>query len=418
MSETRTDSAPEAPAPAEVDPRLLVEQEGLRGYATATLRRVRNGELGALPVVIGVLIIWTYFDIQNGRFLSAQNLSNLMLQLVSTGLIALGVVFVLLLGEIDLSVGVVSGLTGSVLAVLNVGHHWGAVAAIIAALVVGAAIGLFQGSVFIRFGVPSFVVTLAGLIAWQGVQLRVLGEKGTINLDFNGGVAKITNTYLTNASGWLIGIILAVLFVGGQLYEHRQRTRNALRPRPVTEIAVRSVVVAACILVAVLVLNRYRGVPLAVVIFVAFVVVYDLVIRRTRYGRHILAVGGNAEAARRAGISVDGIRLSVFVLASTMAAVGGVFAASRAISVTQSSGGSDVLLNVIAAAVIGGTSLFGGRGSAYSALLGMLVIQSISNGLDLLGESAPTKFIITGAVLLLAAIVDAVARRGRQAAGR
>ncbi|MEP6462875.1 MAG: sugar ABC transporter permease [Frankiaceae bacterium] len=419
MTGTSPEGTPtEALSAAEVDPRLIVQEQGLRGYFTAFTRKVSGGELGSLPVVIGLIVIWSFLQSQNSRFLSAENLTNLSSQMVATGTISVGIVLVLLLGEIDLSVGVVSGLAGAVLVVLNVNHGMGPVQAIVLALIVGLAIGAFQGFVFTRFGVPSFVVTLAGLIGWQGVQLDVLGAKGTVNLPFDGGVAKLANTYLSSGISWVLAILAIVGYAAAQLAEIRSRTRAGLRPRPMSELILRTAVVAASLAVAVAVLNSFQGVPLSLLIFLVFVVVFDLVIKKTTYGRHVLAVGGNEEAARRAGISVSRIRLSVFILASTMAAAGGVLAASRALSVGQSSGGGDVLLNAIAAAVIGGTSLFGGRGSAYSALLGILVIQSISNGLDLLNKASSTKFIITGAVLLIAVIVDALARRGRQARGR
>src|SRR5664280_1615854 len=292
--------------------------------------------------------------------------------------------------------------------VLNVKHGYGAVTAVLLALLAGAAIGAFHGFVFTRFGVPAFVVTLAGLI----------GKEGTINLQYGKGISKLTSTFFSPAIGWGLVIVVAVGYTLVQLNEYRARTRAGLLPRPMVEIIVRSAVVSAALLAAVAVLNQDRGLPLALLIFFTLVVLFDLMIKRTRYGRHILAVGGNIEAARRAGISVSGIRLSVFIIASTMAAAGGVLAASRLIAVNQSSGGGDVLLNAIAAAGIGGTSLFGGRGSAYSALLGMLVIQSISNGMDLLGKSTPVKFMITGAVLLAAVILDSLSRRGRQSSGR
>jgi D-xylose transport system permease protein len=404
--------------PAELDPRLIIQEEGIRGYWTAFKRKISGGELGSLPVVIGLIVIWSFLQSQNGRFLSAENLTNLSAQMAATGTISVGIVLVLLLGEIDLSVGVVSGLAGAVLVVLNVNHGMGPVEAIVLALLVGVAIGLFQGFVFTRFGVPSFVVTLAGLIGWGGVQLDVLGAQGTVNLPFGGGVAKLANTYLSDVVGWTLAILAIAGYALAQLAEVRSRSRAGLRPRPTSELVLRTVVVAAALAVAVAVLNNFQGVPVNLLIFLVFVVVFDIVIKKTTYGRHVLAVGGNEEAARRAGISVSRIRLSVFVLASTMAAAGGVLAASRGLSVGQSSGGGDVLLNAIAAAVIGGTSLFGGRGTAYSALLGILVIQSISNGLDLLNKASSTKFIITGAVLLIAVIVDALARRGRQARGR
>jgi D-xylose transport system permease protein len=404
--------------PAELDPRLIIQEEGIRGYWTAFKRKISGGELGSLPVVIGLIVIWSFLQSQNSRFLSAENLTNLSAQMAATGTISVGIVLVLLLGEIDLSVGVVSGLAGAVLVVLNVNHGMSPVEAIVLALLVGAAIGLFQGFVFTRFGVPSFVVTLAGLIGWQGVQLDVLGAQGTVNLPFGGGVAKLANTYLSDVVGWAVAILAIAGYALAQLAEVRSRSRAGLRPRPTSEVVLRTVVVAAALAIAVAVLNNFKGVPANLLIFLVFVVVFDIVIKKTTYGRHVLAVGGNEEAARRAGISVSRIRLSVFVLASTMAAAGGVLAASYALSVGQSTGSGDVLLNAIAAAVIGGTSLFGGRGTAYSALLGILVIQSISNGLDLLNKASSTKFIITGAVLLIAVIVDALARRGRQARGR
>ena len=407
-----------APQPAELDPRLLVQGAGIGGYLTVLRRRITGGELGSLPVIVGLIVIWAIFQTQNSNFLTPGNITNLMLQLAATGTISVGIVLILLLGEIDLSVGSVSGLCASIMVVLNVKHGYGAVTAVLLALVAGAAIGAFHGLVFTRFGVPAFVVTLAGLIGWQGAQLQVLGKEGTINLQYGKGISKLTSTFFSPAIGWGLVIVVAVGYTLVQLNEYRARTRAGLRPRPMVEIIVRSAVVSAALLAAVAVLNQDRGLPLALLIFFTLVVLFDLMIKRTRYGRHILAVGGNIEAARRAGISVSGIRLSVFIIASTMAAAGGVLAASRLIAVNQSSGSGDVLLNAIAAAVIGGTSLFGGRGSAYSALLGMLVIQSISNGMDLLGKSTPVKFMITGAVLLAAVILDSLSRRGRQSSGR
>lgn len=425
---TEQDSAPpsvpptkanrSAPQPAELDPRLLVQGAGIGGYLTVLRRRITGGELGSLPVIIGLVVIWAIFQTQNSNFLTPGNITNLMLQLAATGTISVGIVLILLLGEIDLSVGSVSGLCASIMVVLNVKHGYGAVTAVLLALLAGAAIGAFHGFVFTRFGVPAFVVTLAGLIGWQGAQLQVLGKEGTINLQYGKGISKLTSTFFSPAVGWGLVIVVAVGYTLVQLNEYRARTRAGLLPRPMVEIIVRSAVVSAALLAAVAVLNQDRGLPLALLIFFTLVVLFDLMIKRTRYGRHILAVGGNIEAARRAGISVSGIRLSVFIIASTMAAAGGVLAASRLIAVNQSSGSGDVLLNAIAAAVIGGTSLFGGRGSAYSALLGMLVIQSISNGMDLLGKSTPVKFMITGAVLLAAVILDSLSRRGRQSSGR
>lgn len=402
---------------AELDPRLLVDEQGIRGYATAFRRRITSGELGSLPVVVGLVVIWLTFYLKEPRFLSAQNLSNLSLQMCATGLISVGIVMVLLLGEVDLSVGSVSGLTSAVMATQILRHNTNEYLAILMALLVGAVIGAFHGSVFAKFGVPSFVVTLAGLIAWQGAQLRVLGADGTVTLP-NGPVQSLTSAFYPHGAGWAIAVVCIALYAGAQLWEVHARTVAGLRPRPRVEIVFRVAVVAVALAVAVSVLNHYRGVPFALVLFVAVVVLFDIMIRRTRYGRHVLAVGGNIEAARRAGIGVSFIRISVFSIAGLMAAAGGLVAASRISSVSQSSGGSDTLLNAIAAAVIGGTSLFGGRGSSYSALLGILVIQSIANGMALLGLESSTQFMITGGVLLAAVTIDALGRRGRAASGR
>jgi D-xylose transport system permease protein len=401
-----------------VDPRLLVRQQGLAGYVELFKRRVRGGELGALPVIVGLAVIWTVFYVQEPRFLSAQNLTNLVLQITAVGTIAVGIVLVLLLGEIDLSVGSVSGLCACVLAVLNIKQGLPVVPALILAILVGSVIGLLQGLVFTRFGVPSFVVTLAGLIGWQGLQLAVLGKTGTINFLFDGGVAKLTNTFFPDWVGYVVVLLAVAAYALSALVDARRRAAAGLLNAPTSDIVLRAGGLFLLLLAAVLVLNSDRGTPLALLIFVGFVVIFDLVTRRTRYGRYIFAVGGNVEAARRAGINVNLIRVSVFTLASTLAAVGGILAASRLLAASQSSGGGETLLNAIAAAVIGGTSLFGGRGTTYSALLGILVIGSIANGMDLLGLESAIKFMITGAVLLAAVVVDALSRRGRAAHGR
>jgi D-xylose transport system permease protein len=289
--------------------------------------------------------------------------------------------------------------------------------ALLAGLGTGVVIGLFQGFVITRLHVPAFVVTLAGFIGWQGVLLQVLGTTGTVNLQPN-VITQLTTTFFSHAVGWVIAVVAVVIYLGAQLLEFRRRRAAGLRPRPPQIIAFRTAVTAVPLLVAVAVVNRDRGLPLAAVILVGFVLLFDIITTRTTYGRHIFAVGGNPEAARRAGINVRNIQLSVFVLASTLAAAGGILGASRLIAVNQSSGGGDLLLNAIAAAVIGGTSLFGGRGSVWAALLGSLVIGSISNGMDLLAYSSAVKFMVTGGVLLAAVLVDAIARRQRQAAGR
>jgi D-xylose transport system permease protein len=401
-----------------VDPRLMLRERGLRGYFDVFVRRMKAGELGSIPVAVGLVVIWVVFQSLDDRFLSAANLSNLVQQMSAVGIISIGIVLVLLLGEIDLSVGSVSGLTSAILAVLNINHGWATVPAIGAALAAGLLIGLLHGLFFAKVGVPAFVVTLAGLIGWQGLQLTVLGDQGTINFPFNGGVAKLANTYYTPEVGYGLVALVIIGYVLSMLLSARRRARAQLPARPLSETVLRAVLLGLALVVVVYVMNKARGLPLALVIFGGLVILFDLILRRTLYGRYVFAVGGNPEAARRAGINVDMIRITVFMLASMMAAAGGVMAASRLYAVNQSSGGSDVLLNAIAAAVIGGTSLFGGRGSTYAALLGILVIQSITNGMLLLNLGTDVRFMITGAVLLLAVTVDAVARKGRAASGR
>ena len=402
---------------SDLDPRLITEQPGLAGAVSGFRRRLAQGELGALPVVLGIAIIWLIFWIANDRFLTPGNLTNLVLQTAATGTISLGVVLVLLLGEIDLSVGAVSGVCAAIMAVLNVKHGVPGWLAILAGLATGAAIGAFQGFWTTRFRIPAFVVTLAGLLAWTGALLFVLGSTGTVNIS-DTTITGLANTFFIPLDAWLLAVVVIAVYAGGKLWERRRRTEAGLPVQPLPAVITRIVILAVAALVTAAVLSAARGLPLALIIFVGLVAVIDQLIRRTRFGRHVLAVGGNPEAARRAGIQVDNVRLVVFTLASTLAAAGGLLAAARLFAVNQSSGASDTLLNSIAAAVIGGTSLFGGRGSAYSALLGGLAIFSIDNGMNLLGVQSSTKFMVTGGVLLLAATVDALSRRGRQAAGR
>jgi D-xylose transport system permease protein len=380
-------------------------------------RSLAEGELVAVRVVIMLAVIWVIFQAQNDRFLSAENLTNLTLQIAAIGLISTGVVLVLLLGEIDLSVGAVSGLCAGVMAVLTVKHGWPPVAGIGAALALGALIGTFNGFMVTRFGIPSFVVTLAGSLAWTGALLWVLGDTGTINLP-NDIITDLAGTFY----GTGVAIAVGVLGVGGfaaiSLRREARRRKAGLESRGVTWLLVSCGVVGLAFAVAIYIFAQDRGLPLAVVILVGTVMLFAAITEHTMWGRHLYAVGGNIEAARRAGIAIDRVRVIVFALASMMAAAGGVMAASRLYAVNQSSGASDTLLLAIAGPVIAGTSLFGGRGTVWSALLGALVIGSISNGIDLLGLSSDVRFMITGAVLLVAVTIDALARRRRQQAGR
>jgi D-xylose transport system permease protein len=392
-------------------------EAGASSARAETLRRFIQGDLASLRVVLGLAVIWAIFQLQNDRFLSAENLTNLMLQITAIGLISIGVVFVLLLGEIDLSVGAVSGLAAAVVAVLNVKHGWSPYLAIAAGVLVGMAIGLLQGALFSRFGVPSFVVTLAGLLAWQGALLQVLGSTGSININ-DPKITGLANTFYSDAFGWILAVAVIAVYAGVVLIGHRRRMATGLGGEGLLSQVVKLALVAIAAIVTVAVLNSDRGVPLALLILLAFVVGMEYVAKRTRFGRHVYAVGGNVEAARRAGIPIDRIRVTVFAIAGTMAAIGGILAASRLLAVNQNSGGSELLLLAIAGPVIAGTSLFGGRGAVWTALLGALVIGSISNGMDLLALSSAVKFMVTGGVLLIAVVVDAIARSQRRAVGR
>ena len=405
MSSTPEQAA--APLPEEVKPPAWLE----------VLRRFVQGDLASLRVFVVLAVIWAIFQIENSHFLTAQNLTNLFLQITAVGLISVGVVYVLLLGEIDLSVGAVSGLAAAIMAVLNVKHGWSPYTAIAAGVVAGLVIGLVQGFFFTQFGIPSFVVTLAGLLVWQGALLKVLGSTGTVNVT-DGKITGLANHFYSDTVGWIVAAIVIAIYAGGTLLAWRRRVTAGLADQQLAGPSIRSVLAAAAAIAAIAVVNNDRGLPLAVLILLAFVGGMEYVATRTRFGRHVFAVGGNAEAARRAGIRINAMRITVFGIAGTMAAIGGILAASRLLAVNQNSGGSDLLLLAIAGPVIAGTSLFGGRGSVWTALLGALVIGSISNGMDLLALESSVKFMVTGGVLLAAVIIDALARRQRQAAGR
>jgi D-xylose transport system permease protein len=379
-------------------------------------RRVSQGDVGSLPVIAGLILIWLVFDYLNPNFLSPRNLTNLVVQIADIGIVSTGIVLVLLLGEIDLSVGSVYGLGSAVMAVLSVKNGWPAAPAIAAGILTGTAIGTFHGFFFTRFKIPSFVVTLAGLLTWFGAQLHVLGETGTINMN-DQTIQELAGRFFSATVGWALAIVV-VLWLAVDLYVRRRRRAAAgLQQTGLIGDIAKFIAVSAVVLGATVVFASDRGVPLALLIVLAFVVGFDVITTRTRFGRHIFAVGGNAEAARRAGISVNGIRVAVFAISGAMAAAGGIMGASNLLAVNYNSGTGDTLLNAIAAAVIGGTSLFGGRGTVWAALTGSLVIGSINNGLALLSITADVKYMITGGVLLAAVTIDAVARQGRQRAG-
>ncbi|MFD6967811.1 sugar ABC transporter permease [Streptomyces sp. NPDC059979] len=402
-----------------VDPRLLVREEGLAGYVGEFKRRMKAGDLGSLPVVIGLIVIWSIFQGLNSNFLSPENLTNIAITMTATGMIAIGIIFVLLLGEIDLSVGSVSGVSGAIVAVLAVTNGVNEWLAILAAIAGGALIGCIHGFFFARLGAPAFAVTLSGLLFWLGAMLQILGSNGTINIDSDGVVGQLTTYFFSDVA---VAYALAALAVAGYFLaaflDARRREAAGMPSRPLVEILLRTGMLALFAFVPAVLFNQYKGLPLAVVVFLLALIVTDFVLRRTTFGRNVFALGGSVEASRRAGINVTRIRITVFAVSSTFAAIGGLFWASKIAAANQSAGAGDLLMNVIAAAVIGGTSLFGGRGRTWNALLGVMVIVSIQYGLALEGIATPIQYMITGAVLLATVVIDSITRKTQKTAGR
>lgn len=421
MSEDVKTPPPAAPAgPMDrQDERLRRGGGGVRGTVAGLASNLRSGDLGLVPVVVGLVVIWVVFQSLNPIFLSSANLVNLLLESAAVGTISLGIICVLLVAQIDLSVGSVSGLSAAVVGVLFVNQGLPLVLAIACALLVGAVIGAVYALVFTRVGVPSFVISVAGLLAFLGVQLYVLGPPGSINLPFDSVlVAFAQQAFVPPWLSYVLVVVGAAGLLGTGLAHARRRRAAGLSSASTAGIAARAALLLVGVGAVVWYLNQTRGVGWMFVFFVALVLVLHYALTRTRWGRAVYAVGGNAEAARRTGINVRAVYTSVFVLCSTFAALGGILAAARLAAANQSSGGGDVNLNAIAAAVIGGTSLFGGRGTAFAALIGILVIQSISSGLTLLNLDSAFRFMVTGVVLLLAVGLDSVARRSRTSHGR
>jgi len=397
------------------------ESQTLAGWARLWWQGVRVGELGSLPIIVGLIVIFITFGILEENFLTERNFTNLVLQMAAVATIAIGTVFVLLIGEIDLSVAYVSAVGGVVMTLMlrpgDPGWPWWL--AIGFALLCTTTIGFLQAIVITKAGVPSFVVTLAGFLIWSGVVLILTTQystAGTIRVQ-NDVVVGITNDFLSDLAGWILGIVAVAAYALLQLRGALSRRAGGLAAKPTSLIVLQTIGLAAVTFAAIWYLNKDRGVPKVAVILGVLLVFWSFIASRTRFGRHVYAVGGSAEAARRAGINVDRVRIMVFMISGFMAGVGGIFLASRLRSVATNSGGGNLLLLVIAAAVIGGTSLFGGVGRVVSALLGALVIASIQNGMDLLGLASGTKFVITGLVLLAAVLVDAYSKRRRAARG-
>lgn len=388
------------------------DRDSDRGLVQGYLEKLKSGDLGMLPVIAALVIIWTFFAIKSNVFLGAENLTNMSLQVSWIGIISIGVVWVLLLGEIDLAAGSVAGLAAASMTILNLDHGVPGWLSIVLGILIGAAVGLFQGFIITIIRVPSFIVTLAGLIGFQGLMLWVLGSRGSRNVTDKLTI-DLNNVFFGPVVAWIVIVVLLAVVVLSGLFGRTRRAQADLKMESFAVFAIRTALVVGVVVAATLVFTSSRGLPLAFVIFVGLVVVMDLVARRSTFGRHVYAVGGNKEASRRSGIRVERVRLIVFVMSGAFAAFGGIMLASRNLTVTQSTGGGATLLNAIAAAVIGGVSLFGGRGSMYGALFGGLVLGSLANGIAILSLPSSTEYMVTAAVLLAAVIVDALARRGR-----
>ncbi|MDX6255234.1 MAG: D-xylose transport system permease protein [Frankiales bacterium] len=394
----------------------------LGGY----LARLRGGEVGSMPVVVGLVALSLFFQSQNDHFLTAGNLTNLLVQGAGVAMIAMGVVFVLLIGELDLSVGSMAGVGGAVLARTVTGPHphswWIGIAL---ALLAGAAMGFVQGVLVTALNLPSFVVTLAGLLAFNGIVLEAVNNTGRTSIRQVPQLVYIGNGLLTPTTGWVLAIAATMGYAALQVLRRRRRLRLDLKPGPALLIVWRVAVVAVVATALILVTNAdrgplapIRGLPFVVSLVLLAMVVLSYLASRTSFGRHVYAVGGHAEAARRAGIKVQSVRVGVFMLSGVMATVGGIVLTSRLQSVTSTEGSGQILLYAIAAAVVGGTSLFGGHGRVVNAVLGGLVVAAIDNGMGLLELSAGSKSIYTGIVLIAAVTIDSLSRRGRVSSGR
>ncbi|MBW3606172.1 MAG: ABC transporter permease [Actinobacteria bacterium] len=398
------------------DRRAPAERTTITEYARSWWQGVRAGDLGSLPIVVGLILITIIFTTLNERFLSAVNFVNLITQMSPLAIIAIGIVFVLVIAEVDLSVGYLSGVAAVLLARFLGEEAWPVYAAVPAVLAFGAFVGFIQGWLVAKIGLPSLIVTLGGLVGLNGLVLILIGGRGTIVIQ-NDIIIAIANPYLPDLVSYAIVVLSAGGLLAVQLRRRRRRLEAGLSATPLSIIGIRIGALLAIGLAAVTFAARSRGIPVVGLILLVLLVVFSIVLGRTGFGRHVYAVGGNPEAARRAGIDVDRVRIACFMISATMAALGGIVFASRLRSVDTGAGGGQIELNAIAAAVIGGTSLFGGRGRISSALLGALVIMGVDNGMGLLGLSSGAKFVVTAVVLLAAVVVDSVARRGRTRSG-
>jgi D-xylose transport system permease protein len=422
VTQTPTPVAETSLAPTDLQDERLIRPTGVRENISAQIKRVRTGDLGALPVIIGLLIICVIFQIISPIFLGAENIGTIiLLYCAPVGVIAVGIVLVLLLGQIDLSVGSMSGVAASIFAVIYTQGKVPEWAVMLIALAVGVLVGVIYGFLFIRFSVPSFVITLAGLLSLLGAQLAILGPVGDFNIAASSFIVQLGQAwYLPPVVSYVLVVIAAGGYASAGLLRFRARNRAGLSTPGLTGLFVRAGLLLVGLALLVTYLDSYAngGVATSFAFLVVLVVIMNYALTRTKWGRDVFAVGGNVEAARRAGIRVDRVYMSVFILCAFLASLGGLMAMGLLGETTQSSGSGNVNLDAIAAAVIGGTSLFGGRGSAWSALLGILVIEAIQAGLNLMNLNSDWQFIVTGLVLLIAVTVDSLSRRSRVAAGR
>jgi D-xylose transport system permease protein len=407
-------------------PPVEEEPRGLPGLYRRGIDNLKSGNLGVLPIALGIVFIVVFFSFKATNFFTANNFDNIIIQMAGTAMLAYGVVFVLLLGEIDLSISYVAGIGALTVAELQnpgSGHQIAGLLAMVCAVLVCAVIGWGQGSIVARVGVPSFVVTLAGFLIWQGVILQRLEQPGSIIIQ-DRWINYTASYFFSHLAGWLIAAIVTLVYVITVTAGIMGKRRAGVAIGHKGMIAAKMIGVAVASFGTVAICNhsyvqgRPLGLPLAGVIIVFFLVVLTFLAKRTTFGRHVYAVGGNAEAARRAGISVSRIRILVFMISSSMAAIGGIILAANVNSVDLNFGGGTLLLNSIAAAVIGGVSLFGGRGEVRGAFLGALVIATVSNGLNTAGYATGIIYEVTGVILLLAVTLDTVAVRLQVRSGR
>jgi D-xylose transport system permease protein len=422
MSTSTVTPPPAAPAPA-------VEQPTLSETVSNYFSRVRGGDMGALPALLGLAGLVVIFVVAKpATFASTLNIANLFQQGAVITTLAMGLIFVLLLGEIDLSAGFTSGLCGAIMAVTLTQLGWPWYVSVLAAIATGIVVGTLLGSLVAKIGIPSFIATLGGFLAFQGIVLLIIGDGGNISIPSKGVIYSIQNQNVPPLVGWLLAVLAVAAYAWLSIRGWSQRKAEGLQVKPFSLVIIKTVALALVLLGMVLILNQERsfrpetnslkGVPIVVPIIAVIALSLGFVLSKTAFGRHVYAVGGNAEAARRAGIAVSRVRIMCFIICSSMAAIAGIFAASRATSVDPNAGGSNALLYAVAAAVIGGTSLFGGRGRIVDALIGGAVIAVIDNGMSLLGYSAGIKYVVTGGVLVIAAGIDALSRRRAQATGR